>query len=140
MPSFVLTDAFININAVDLSDQADMIEITQSRELKDATTFSKTGRIRKAGLGDWQMRIRFKQNFDAAKVDATLSSIGLGVSTPIRVRAVAASAISTTNPEWQGNGMMGEYPILVGQMGEIADSQVTFLCADGIALIRDVTP
>jgi hypothetical protein len=141
MPSFVLSDAFVTINAVDLSDQVESVEITQTRALKEATTMGKAGVVRKAGLHDWTMRVNFRQNFDAGKVDATLAAIGIGVQTAVRVRASKTDAISATNPEYQGNGMFGEYPILGGEtVGEISNASVTFVGSDGVALIRDTAP
>jgi hypothetical protein len=141
MGSFVLSDAFISINGVDLSDQVESVEITHARALKEFTTMGKAGIVRKAGLYDWSARITFFQNFDAAKVDATLFPL-VGVQTALRIRSVNGAAISATNPEYQGNGMMAEYPILGGEtVGEPGKaSGVTFVMSDGVALVRDTTP
>ena len=72
MAQEVLTDAFISVNAVDLSDHVDTVTINYSAELVDATVMGDDGMRRLGGLKDWSVVVTFNQDFAASKVDATL--------------------------------------------------------------------
>ena len=133
--SKVLTDAFVSINGVDLSDHVQQVAINDDAELQDATAMGDAARRRLGGLRDWTLTLDFYQDFDAAKVDATLQPL-IGVQTAIKVRESKTDAISATNPEYQGNGMLESYPIVAGSVGETHTVSVTFRGSDGVALIR----
>jgi hypothetical protein len=139
MAEFVLTDAFVSVNAVDLSDHVKSVTVKYSAELQDATVMGNAGRRKLAGLKDWSIDVEFDQDFASAKVDATLYSL-VGVETALKVRASKTGAISATNPEFQGNGMLESYSPVAGSIGDVLRTSVTFQGSDGVALIRDVTP
>ena len=130
----VLKDAFVSINAVNLSDHVESVTIDDSVSLEDASVMGDAAQRRLAGLRDWTLTVNFRQDFDAAKVDATLQSL-VGVQTAIKVRKSSA-AISATNPERQGNGMLESLPIVAGSVGTTHNVSVSFRCSDGVALIR----
>ena len=137
----VLTDAFVSINAVDLSDHVASVTINEGAELKEATVMGDAGVRRLSGLKDWSMTVTFRQDFDAAKVDATLQPLVGGSSFAVAVRKSKTDAISATNPEYQGNGLIdGDLPVIAGDVGEVHDAAFTIVGADGVALIRDVAP
>lgn len=135
MANKVLTDAFVSINGVDLSDQVESVEVPDSVGLKEANVMGKTAQRRLAGLRDWSVTIGFLQNYDSAKVDATLQPL-IGVETAIKVRESKTDAIDATNPEYQGNGMLESYPAISGSVDEVHKLSVTFQCSDGVTLIR----
>lgn len=139
MPQEVLTDALVIINSVDLSDHVKQVTIRYSKELHDMTVMGDTGRRRVAGLADWSADIEMNQNYDASKVDATIFPI-VGTQVALRVRKSKASAISATNPEYQGNGIIPEYQAVGGSVGEPHSTSFSMQGSDGVALIRDVTP
>ena len=137
----VLTDALVSINAVDLSDHVASVTINEGAELKEATVMGDAGVRRLSGLKDWSMTVTFRQDFDAAKVDATLQPLVGGSSFAVAVRKSKTDAISATNPEMQGNGLIdGDLPVVAADVGEVHDITVTIVGADGVALIRDVAP
>lgn len=137
----VLTDAFVSINAVDLSDHVASVTINEGAELKEATVMGDAGVRRLSGLKDWSMTVTFRQDFDAGKVDATLKPLVGGAAFAIKVRKSKTDAISATNPEMQGNGLIdGDLPVVAADVGEVHDISVTIVGADGVALIRNVTP
>ena len=131
----ILKDAFVSINAVDLSDHVESVELPDSVELQDATVMGDTARRRLGGLRDWTLTVNWRQDFAAAKVDATLQPL-IGVETAIKVRKSKTDAISATNPEYQGNGMLEELPLVAGAVGEVHNVSTAFRCSDGVALIR----
>ena len=141
MASEPLTDAFVSINGVDLSANVGSVTLNDSAELQVATAMGDAGQRRLAGLRDWSLEVEFFQDFAAAKVDETLQPLVGAAQFAVKFRKSKTDAISATNPEYQGNGMIdGDYPITAGAVGEVNKSSVTFVCADGAALIRDVTP
>lgn len=139
MPIEVLKDAFVTINAVDLSDHVSNVRLSYSAEILEATNMGDAAKRRIVGLKDCSAEIELRQDFDAAKVDATLFPL-VGVSTALRIRKSKTDAISATNPEYQFNGILGELPIIGGSVGEVHNTSVSFANADGAALVRDVTP
>lgn len=138
MPQEVLTDALVLVNAVDLSDHVETVVVTYGEELKVATVMGDTGVRRLAGkISDWSMQITFRQDYDAAKVDATLFPLVGAAQFAMKARKSKTDAISATNPEWQGNGMIdGDLPVLNAELGEVHNLQVTIVGADGVALNR----
>lgn len=139
MPVEVLTDAFVKINTVDLSDHVEEVRLTYSKEIHVATRMGAAGVQRLAGLADWEVTLTFFQDFDSAKVEATLFPL-VGVQTAVAIRKSKTDAISATNPEYQGNGMLDGLPIVGGRVGQPHQTSVTFRESDGVALVRDVTP
>jgi len=142
MPREVLNDAFVSINAVDLSDHVETVEMTYSEELKRATSMGDKGERRlPSGIGDWSLAVTFFQDYDAAKVDATLFPIVGAAQVAMKFRKSKTDAISATNPEYQGNGMIeGDLVLGGGGVGEMNMAPVTFVSADGVRLFRDTTP
>lgn len=139
MPIAVLRDALVVINSVDLSNHVASVTLNVSKEILEATVMGDAARRRISGLADASAEIEFRQDFDAAMVDATLWPL-LGVQTAIRIRADKTAAIAATNPEYQFNGMMGEYPPIGGAVGEVHGTSVSFQLSDGAVVVRDVTP
>lgn len=139
MPVEVLTDAFVKINTVDLSDHVEEVRIIYSKEVHDVTRMGDTGRRRLAGLADWEVTLTFFADFDSAKVEATLQPL-VGVQTAVAIRKSKTDAIAATNPEYQGNGMLDSLPLVAGRVGQPHQTSVTFRGSDGVALVRDVTP
>ena len=142
MPSQILNDAFISINGVDLSDHVETVEMTYSEELKRATAMGDTGEKRlPSGIGDCSLAITFYQDYDAAKVDATLFPLVGAAQFAVKFRKSKTDAIAATNPEYQFNGMIeGDLPLGGGGVGEMNMAAVTFVSADGVRLTRDITP
>ncbi len=139
MPIEVLKDAFVVINAVDLSDHVASVNLSYSAAILETPVMGDAAQRRIVGLKDCSAEIEFRQDFDAAKVDATLFPL-VGVSTALRIRKSKTDAISATNPEYQFNGILGELPLVSGSVGEVHNVSVTFANADGAALVRDITP
>lgn len=125
MAAFVFTDAHVLINAVDLSDHVRQVTINYSAEMQDKTAMGDFTRTRLGGLLDWSLELNFNQDFAASNVDATLFPI-VGSSVAIVVRPNKTAAISPTNPEFQGNGVLESYAPLGGNVGDMAETPVTF--------------
>ena len=97
------------------------------------------GGRRLSGLKDWSMAFTMRQDYDASKVAVTLQPLVGGSSFAVAVRATKGDAISATNPEYQGNGLIdGDLPVIAGDVGEVHNAAFTIVGADGVALIRAV--
>ncbi|HEV8569815.1 MAG TPA: hypothetical protein VGQ92_22470 [Actinoplanes sp.] len=118
--AFTLTDAFISINGVTLSDQGNHVTIEDMREEKDATAFGASNKVTAKGLGDGTITIGFFQNFAAGKVHATLQPL-IGSQTPVTVEIRATSgARSATNPGIVMSALLFSYNPLDGDVGEMS--------------------
>lgn len=137
MAHFVLKDAYVLLNAVDLSAHVRSVTVNYSAELVDDTTMSKVSRSRKGGLKDWSLNVEFAQDFAAAQVDATLFSL-VGTQFAVEVRPTSG-ARSATNPAYTGNGMLESYQPVTGSVGALAMAPITIQGADGVALARQTS-
>lgn len=129
MPKEVLTDAYISINGVDLSDQADEVTLEYEAETEDDTTFGDDTRSSIGGLKNWSLEVSFKQNYDASKVDATLFSL-VGSDSLIAVRR-DSGAKASDNPEFGGRALLASYPPLGGAVGSMHRTRARFVPAKG---------
>ncbi len=141
MATFVLTDANVTINSVDLSDRVRAVSIDFGAEMQDDTTMGAGTRTTIPGLLDWTIEIEYVQDFAANEVDIThFTLVDLGTEIPILVRPTSAT-ISATNPEYTAQGFVESYPILGNSVGEIATTTIRYRPGGATpTLIRDVTP
>lgn len=129
MPKFVLRDASFTINSVDLSDHVESLTINYGMETPDQTSMQDITRRRLPGLIDWTIDVTMRSDFDAGETDATLFPLVGGAAVAVAIRPTSA-AISATNPEFQGNVLVGTYNPLAGTVGDTSNSTVT-LTGDG---------
>jgi hypothetical protein len=141
MPTMVYTNAYVSINSVDVSAHVKSITLNYEAELLDDTVMGTAGtRSNFPGLKNWSLEVNFLQDYDAGSVDATLFALVGAAAFPVAVRAVN-SAISTSNPEYQGPAVVESYPPLTGEVGALATATVMFKPAGvNCNLVRDVTP
>lgn len=126
MASFVLTNAYCLLNAVDLSDHVKQITVNFKADTPENTAMSQTTRNRLAGLKDWDVDIEFNQDFALAKVDATLFPLVGAAAFAIEFRP-DAGARSTTNPGYTGNALLADYKILGNKVGDVAGTPIKLM-------------
>lgn len=136
MAKMVLTNAYVQLNAVDLSDHVKSVTLNYSAEAVDDTAMGDTTKSRIGGLKDWSLEIEFQQDYASGKVDATLFDL-VGTTFAVAVRPVNTT-ISSTNPEYQGTGLLESYKPMGGSVGELHMAPVTIQASS--ALVRDTTP
>ena len=142
MAHFVLTDAYVEVNGVVLSDHARSVTVVDNRAQVEATGFGATNNAYAKGLGDGSITIEFMQDFAAGEVHATLQPL-VGSTTPISVKVRAtSSAISATNPSIELNSaLMFDYSPLAGNIGALSTFTATFQNASSSGGITyDTTP
>ncbi len=118
MALFTLTDAFISINGVTLSDHAKSVTVNDTRDVKDFTAFGATSKVVGKGLGDATISVEFFQDFAAAKTHATLQPL-IGSTTPVTVEVRPTSAArSATNPAAVMSALLFDYTFVDGSVGD----------------------
>lgn len=114
----VLTNAQVIINGVDLSDHVSKVTLTDNRNPVDVTAMGATNLAVTKGLGDGKVSLDMYQDFAAGKTHATLQAlIGSSTGVVIEVRPVNA-ARSATNPAFLMTGLLMNYPMLDGKVGD----------------------
>ena len=125
-------NGYIGINNVNLSDHAREIALDTGVAELPNDVHGDFASVLTVGLETWTITATFLQDFAAAKVDATLSTVfGLGSTTPfqIEVGADATSSVATTNPRYSGQAILSSYKPLGGAHGSNLEAQATFKCA-----------
>lgn len=132
MAELVFTNAQVLVNAVDLSDHVTQVKIVHKGELQDDTAMGATTRSRTPGLLDWSITVDFKQDFAAAKVDATLFPLVGAAAFAIEVRPVNG-ARSVTNPGYNGQCVLASHDPISGQIGKLLMNSAVFEAAGALA-------
>lgn len=122
--SFVLTDAFVSINAVDLSDHVKQVRIRYGSELQEDTAMGDTTKSNAGGLLDWEAEVEFFQDYASSKVDATIFPL-IGVATAVKFRPDKSDGVGATNPDFSGTGVIENYEPLRGSVGEMTMTTIT---------------
>lgn len=128
MARIVLTDAFVSINSVNLSDHIASITINETTDVVETTAFSSTAaKTRVAGLKDNSVTIEFHQDFASSNVEATINGSPslVGTVTTIVVKPTSG-AVSATNPSYTFSALISEWTPLNGSVGELSTISATF--------------
>lgn len=128
MARIVLTNAYITINSVNLSDHIKSVTLTTSDDVVETTAFGSTARTRVAGLADNSVAFEFDQDYAASSVEATINAAGaslVGTVTAIVVKP-NGSTTAADNPSYSFNALVSEWTPLNGAVGELATASVTW--------------
>lgn len=117
MGKLILTDGFVSINNVDLSDHAFSIDMPDTKEQVDVSGFNSAGNKEfLPGQRDQTLTIGFLQDFAASEVHQTLEPLFRQNTTfPFTVQPTS-SAVSSTNPKFSGTANIYEYNGISGQI------------------------
>jgi len=124
MAKFVLNDASVTINSVDLSDHVSSVTLEISSDEIMTTAMGETFQSRTGGLKDGSLSIEFQNDFAASEVDATLWPL-LGTTTAFVIKP-KSDAISATNPSYSGNILVNQHIPVGNAVGELATMSVTY--------------
>jgi hypothetical protein len=129
MAIFTLTDAYISVNGVVLSDHGNAVTVEDNRDQVDVTAFGATNKAYGKGLGDAKITVKFFQDFAAGKVHATLQPlIGSSSGVTVEVRPTSG-ARSATNPAAVMTALLFNYNFLDGSIGEASGISAEFVNA-----------
>lgn len=130
-------NGYLMVNSVDLSDHVRSISLSYSAAEVEDNNMGDSTQQRLAGLKDWSLSVEFSQDFASGKVDATLFDLVGAAPFAVHVKPVN-DTIAVTNPDFTGNVILTEYPVLDGAAGDLATTSVSFVAAGD--LTRDTTP
>jgi len=126
MAKFVLKDAEVIINGVDLSARVNACTLDITPDLPEANTMGTFFKVRLAGLSDWTLSVTFTQDFSSGSVDATLFPLVGADPFTVTVMANLSDGIGVTNPRYSGSAVMGTYQPIQGTIGDTAFVNATF--------------
>lgn len=125
MARLVLTNAYVTVNGVNLSDHIASITLTTTDDVVDTTAFSSTAaRTRVAGLADNSVALEFHQDYAAANVEATIYPL-VGSTTAVVIKP-NGSTTAADNPSYSFTALVSEWTPLAGSVGELATASVTW--------------
>lgn len=125
MARIVLTNAYVTINSVDVSDHVASVTLNSSIDVVETTAFGTTGgRTRIGGLADNSISLEFHQDYASTSIEATVYPL-LGSTTTVVVKP-NGSTTSATNPSYTSTVLVSEWTPLNGAVGELATASVTW--------------
>lgn len=125
---FVLLNAGISVNGVDLSKDAHTVTVSDSAANLDATAFGGNGYVQELrGLKTATVTVEFYSDFAASATHATLYSLyNSGTTFALTILPDSTVGASATNPRGSMTAALYDYSPLAGQVGNVASFQATF--------------
>ena len=125
MAQIVLTNAYISVNAVVLSDRANSVTMNYEIDSVEATTFGSGGHVFVGGLQNNSCEVAFMQDFAAANVEATIYPL-VGTTFVVVVKPNGATT-SATNPSYTLTGtFLAAHTPVAASVGEMAMTTLSF--------------
>lgn len=127
MATLVLDDAYININANDLSADGNQVSLSYDADALEKTAFGDDTHVHQGGLKNWSMEMTFHQNFADNDLDEILFAL-VGTSVTVAIRPTSASK-GASNPEYTGTGLIQSYKPFGNAVGELASASISIVAA-----------
>ena len=125
MARIVLTNAFISVGGVDLSDLVASVTLNETFDIVETTAFSSTAaKTRVAGLEDNSITLEFHQDYATGEVEQTIYPL-LGQASAVIVKPNGSST-SAFNPSYTCSAIISEWTPINGSVGELATASVTW--------------
>jgi hypothetical protein len=125
MARIVLTNAFISVGGVDLSDLVASVTLSETFDVVETTAFSSTAaKTRVAGLEDNSITLEFHQDYATGEVEQTIYPL-LGQAAAVIVKP-NGSTTSAFNPSYTCSAIISEWTPINGSVGELATASVTW--------------
>lgn len=135
----ILKNAYVLINAVDLSAYVSEVDLTFDAEMQDDTVMGDAARSNAPGLVNATASITFKNPWAASGPDATLFPLIGAAPFAVAIRPVNTT-IATTNPEYQIMMALQSWNPIGGAVGDEGASVAELVNGTGSIFVRDVTP
>jgi hypothetical protein len=121
----VLTDAFVEVNGVNISSHCSSVTVADGAEEVDVTGFGSGYHEVIPGLKTASITLNVFQDYDNGSVFQTLNPLyESGGTFGVKVRG-DSGAKSGTNPEYQMTGRLFNRPALAGAVGEANTTEIT---------------
>jgi hypothetical protein len=125
MARIVLTNAYISVGGVDLSDLVASVTLNETFDVVETTAFSSVAaKTRVAGLEDNSITLEFHQDFATGEVEQTIYPL-LGTAAAVIVKPNGSST-SAFNPSYTCSAIISEWTPINGSVGELATASVTW--------------
>ncbi len=125
MAKYVVTDAKVTVNSVNLSPYVDSVEVQTNVDDVDITCMGASAHQHAPGLRDDKITINFLQDFASAAVNATLWPL-LGNTGFTVIVQPTSSSVSTTNPSFTATCCLFSYSPIGGKVGDRSETSVEF--------------
>jgi hypothetical protein len=125
MAVLALTNAYISVNAVVLSDHGNSVSVNYEIDQVETTAFGSSGHTFTGGLQNNSVEIMFNQDYAASNVEATIYPL-VGTTTTLIIKP-NGSTTSATNPSYTITGAyLAAHTPVAGKVGELVTTTLTF--------------
>ena len=125
MAVFVLKDAALTVNSVNLSSYVTSITLNYETDSVEVTAMGATGHKFTGGLQNISLDVTLNQDFAASQVAATLDAL-VGSTTTVVVKPTSA-AVGATNPSYTiTDAFLAATQPVAGSVGDLASMSVSF--------------
>jgi hypothetical protein len=125
MAAIVLTNAYIAVNSVVLSDHGANVTLNYEVDSVENTAFGSSGHTFQSGLQNLTVDIEFYQDFATSNVEATIYPL-VGTATTVLIKPNGATT-SATNPAYTiSNTFLTSHQPVAGAVGELAKTSLSF--------------
>jgi hypothetical protein len=123
--STYLAQPKVEINSVDLQDQATSAVLTLNYEAQDASSFGSNSRSYVSGMANHELTVTLYMSYAASETYATLKDL-VGTQTTVRVTPTNAVE-SATNPAFILTGTYLEsLPVINASLGTLSTIDIVF--------------
>lgn len=136
MPKQVLTNAYISVNGVDISNRINDVSIESSRAEVDVSSMGDANEEILLALGSVTFTVGGFNDYASGSIDSQMIALHQ-TNTPftVGVRPVNA-ARSTSNPEYQISALLPNYTPIVGGIAAAATVSLAFRNASPTGMTR----
>lgn len=131
MAKVVFTNAHISVGGNDISDHIRSVTLNYSAEEVEDTTMGDDTRTALGGLKNWSLDLEAANDFAASSVDSLMFPL-VGTQVAIIFRP-DAGAVSTSNPEYTGTGMLATYNPVGNSVGDLATAPINIVSAGSLS-------
>lgn len=125
MAVFVLKDAALTVNSVNLSSYVTSITLNYETDSVEVTAMGATGHKFTGGLQNISLDVTLNQDFASSQVAATLDAL-VGSTTTVVVKPTSA-AVGATNPSYTiTDAFLAATQPVAGSVGDLASMSVSF--------------
>jgi hypothetical protein len=125
MAVLVLTNAYISVNSVVLSDHGNSVTVNYEVDQIEVTAFGDGGHKFTGGLQNNSIEMSLMQDFATSNVEATIYPL-VGTTTTVVIKPNGATT-GATNPSYTiTNAYLAAHTPVAGAVGELAQTTLTF--------------
>jgi len=125
MAVLVLTNAYISVNSVVLSDHGNSVTVNYEVDQIEVTAFGDGGHKFTGGLQNNSIEMTLNQDFASSNVEATIYPL-VGTTTTVIIKPNGATT-GATNPSYTiTNAYLAAHTPVAGAVGELAQTTLTF--------------